>query len=291
MPRRSLVGFLFVLPSLVLVGVFFVWPLTLVGWMSLHNWPLFGRVRWLGATNYALLLEDMEFWRALRFTVEYTLILTPILFVCAFGLALLADSTRRGVAAARTVWFLPTAIGIGTASVLWVWMLNGDVGIFSRVARELGITSGPLPYLDSTAHALAAACSMVVWKTVGFNMVLLLVGLQAIPQTVKEAALLDGASGLQRLRWITIPLMRRSFALALVLSVTGSLLAFDQFYIITRGGPQNGTITLVYWIYHNAFVSYRLGYASAMSIALLAIVLAINVAQLVALRGRRGAEE
>jgi multiple sugar transport system permease protein len=286
MGRNGALGWLFVAPALVLMGVFFLWPLALVGWMSLHNWPLIGRVRFIGLRNYEALANDAIFLRAVVFTFEDAAVITPAIFVIAMGLALLADSERRFVGLFRTAWFLPTAIGLSSASVLWVWMLNGQVGVFSALAQALGLVEGPIPYLDNGTNAMLAACSMVVWKTAGFNMVLLLVGLQAIPKELHEAARIDGAGPWQDFRHVTVPLMRRTLKLSLVLSVTGSLLAFDQFYIITRGGPQNGTISMVYWIYSNAFSSFRVGYAAAMSIALLALVLLVSLGQLVLLRDR-----
>ncbi len=286
MRRRGLLGWVFVAPALGLTGIFFLWPLAMVGWISAHNWPLIGRPRWIGWRNYLAAFDDDIFLGAIRFTLAYAALITPVLFVVAFGLALLANSERRGAALFRTIWFLPTSIGISTASVLWVWMLNGDVGVFTSILNALGLADGPVPYLDTQAAASTAASSMVVWKTAGFTMILLLVGLQAIPRELHEAARIDGASAWQDFRHITLPLMRRSLKLALVLSVTGSLLVFDPFYVITRGGPQNGTISIVYWIYNSAFVSFRVGYAAALAILLLAMVLAVNLVQLVLLRDR-----
>ena len=284
MRRHGLVGWLFVAPALGITGVFFLWPLAMVGWISAHNWPLIGRPRWIGWRNYTAILDDDIFLGAVRFTIAYAALITPVLFIVALVLALLANTQRRGVGLFRTIWFLPTSIGISTASVLWVWMLNGDVGVFTTILNALGLSHGPVQYLDSTGAAAVAASSMVVWKTAGFTMVLLLVGLQGIPLELHEAARIDGASYWQDFRHVTLPLMRRSLRLALVLSVTGSLLVFDPFYIITRGGPQNGTISIVYWIYNSAFSSFRVGYAAALAIVLLAIVLAVNLAQLVLLR-------
>ncbi len=284
MRRRGLQGWLYVAPALGLTGVFFLWPLAMVAWISAHNWPLIGRPRWIGWRNYVAAFDDDVFLDAIRFTVAYAAIITPVLFVVAFGLALLANVERRGVGVFRTVWFLPTSIGISTASVLWVWMLNGDVGVFTTILNALGLVHGPVPYLDSSMAATAAASSMVVWKTAGFTMILLLVGLQGIPRELHEAARIDGASYWQDFRHITLPLMRRTLRLALMLSVTGSLLVFDPFYVITRGGPQNGTISIVYWIYNSAFVSFRVGYAAALALLLLAVVLAVNLVQLVLLR-------
>ncbi len=284
MRRRGLLGWVFIAPALVLTAVFFLWPLGMVAWISAHNWPLIGRPRWIGLRNYQAALEDDIFLGAIRFTLSYTAIITPVLFLVAHGLALLANADRRGVGFFRTIWFLPTSIGISTASVLWVWMLNGDVGVFSAILNAVGLVQGPLPYLDTTVAAATAASSMVVWKTAGFTMILLLVGLQAIPRELHEAARIDGAGAWQDFRHITLPLMRRTLKLALILSVTGSLLVFDPFYIITRGSPQNGTVSIVFWIYNSAFGSFRVGYAAALALLLLAMVLVVNLGQMLLLR-------
>lgn len=286
MRRRGLLGWIFVAPALALTGVFFLWPLVMVGWISGHNWPLIGQPRWIGWRNYLAALDDDVLLDAVWFTLSYAALITPVLFAVAFVLALLANAERRFVGVFRVVWFLPTSIGISTASVLWVWMLNGNVGVFTAIMNALGLVQGPVPYLDTALNASLAASSMVVWKTAGFTMILLLVGLQAISRELYEAARIDGANGWQSFRHITLPLMRRTLKIALVLSVTGSMLVFDPFYVITRGGPQNGTISFVYWIYNSAFVSFRVGYAAALAIILLAMVLTVNLAQLVLLRDR-----
>lgn len=282
--RRALAGALFVLPSVVFVTVFFLTPLVMTAWMSLHNWPLLGAHRFIGLGNYQELVSDRAFWSALGFTFRYALVVTPLIFLMAFGLALIVQRPLRGVGLLRTAYFLPVVVGLGTASVLWVWMLNGQVGVFNAVAQGLGLTREPIAYLGSAGSALATTTALIVWKTAGLSMLLLLVGLQAIPGDYYEAATIDGASAWQRLTRITLPLMRRTFALALVLSVTGSLLAFDQFYILTHGGPQGQTVTAVYWIYNTSFSSFRLGYGAALSLVLLVILVLISVAQLYLLR-------
>ncbi len=163
-------------------------------------------------------------------------------------------------------------------------MLNSQVGVLNAVAQALHLTTGAIAYLDTPGSALLTTSLMIVWKTAGLSMLLLLVGLQSIPAYLYEAATIDGAGPWARLWRVTLPLMRRTFALALVLSVTGSLLAFDQFYILTHGGPQSSTVTAVFWIYNTSFGSFRLGYGSAMSLVLLVILVAVSVAQLYLLR-------
>lgn len=282
--RRSLAGALFVMPCVLFVVVFFLTPLIMTAWMSLHNWPLLGAHRFTGLANYRELAQDQAFWSALGFTFRYALLTTPLIFLVAFALAAIVERRVLGVGLLRTAYFLPVVVGLGTASVLWVWMLNAQVGVLNAVAQALHLTSEPIAYLDSPGSALLTTSLMIVWKTAGLSMLLLLVGLQAIPTYLYEAATIDGAGPWARLFRVTLPLMRRTFALALVLSVTGSLLAFDQFYILTHGGPQGSTVTAVFWIYNTSFGSFRLGYGSAMSLVLLVILVLVSVAQLYLLR-------
>ena len=282
--RRQLLGFLFVLPAVLFTLLFFIFPLIMTGWMSLHDWPLLGIPEFLGLDNYADLVADKQFWASLWFTTKYTLLVTPPIFILAFMLALLVNLPLRGVGIYRTAYFIPVVIGLGASSLLWVWLLNDRVGIVNGVLLDLGIIKTPLVWLANKNLALIAIIVSVVWKTVGFTMILLLAGMQAIPDELYQAAMVDGASYWARLTQITMPLLRRTFALALILSVIGSYLAFDQFYIMTRGGPQNQTITAVYWIFNNSFTYFKMGYGSALSIVLLVILTLLSLVQLRVLR-------
>lgn len=179
-------------------------------------------------------------------------------------------------------------IGFASASLLWVWLSNVDSGLFSPLLEALGVTDGRVNLLANYETAFWSVTLMVIWKMAGFYMVILMSGLQSIPPDYIEAARIDGASAFQRFRFVTLPLVRRPFTLCLILCVSGSMLAFDQFYIITAGGPQNRTITAVYWIFNQSFVSFRLGYGAALSMVLLAILLVLNLVQLRLLREREG---
>lgn len=282
--NKSTVGLFFVLPSLLFIATFFLAPLVLTVWMSLHNWPLFGQKSYIGLQNYVDLISDTSFWDSLLFTTKYTLIVTPALFISAFVLALLVQRPGRLSGFFRSAYFLPVVIGMSSASLLWVWLYNDQVGIFSAILMKLGIVEEAVQWFDTGDSALLSIVWMVTWKMTGFTMILLLVGLHSIPSELYEAARIDGASALAQVRYITLPLMRRTFALALTVSVIGSYLAFDQFYIMTHGGPQNSTLTVVYWIYRAAFTYTKVGYASAMSVVLLLILIVLSVVQLYLLR-------
>ena len=281
-PRRAQPGFLYILPSLLFVVVFFLIPLAMVAWMSLHDWPLLGEPAYTGLDNYASLLGDSTFWDSLWFTTKYTILVTPPIFICAYILAHLVNSKMRWVGLFRTIYFIPVVIGLGTSSLLWVWLFNDQVGFLNFILSHLGLIKEPV--LTTPNTSLAGVIVMVVWKTVGFTMVLLLVGMQAIPSELYEAAKIDGARWWPVQFFITVPLLRRTIALALIISVVGSFLAFDQFFIMTAGGPNNSTVTVVYWIYRASFTYFKLGYGSALSLLLMVILTAISVLQLVILR-------
>jgi multiple sugar transport system permease protein len=277
-------GLFFVLPAVLFTVVFFFIPLIMAFVMSLHDWPLLGNHEFIGLENYATLLADKQFWASLWFTTRYTLLITPIIFIIAFGLALLVNLPLRGVGIFRTIYFLPVVIGLGTSSLLWVWLLHDRVGAVDAILMGLGLINRPILWLADPNYTMLAVIMSVVWKTVGFTMILLLTGMQAIPSELYEAARVDGANYWERMRYIMLPLMRRTFSLALILSVIGSYLGFDQFFIMTAGGPQNTTISVVYWIYKNSFTNFKLGYGASMSIVLLVVLVILSVIQLRVLR-------
>ncbi|MGX5843815.1 carbohydrate ABC transporter permease [Mesorhizobium sp. ArgA1] len=288
--RRQWIGLLYVAPAVALVVVFFIIPLGMTAWMSLHNWPLMGEHSYIGLDNYWAILRDTRFWNALRFTGLYTVVVTIAIFSVAFPLALFIERPRRLTGFYRTSFFMPAVIGFASASLLWSWLLNVDSGLFSPAAYDLGLTGKKFNLLATFQPAFWSIIAMVVWKVAGFTMIILMTGLQSIPTDLQEAAMIDGAGPFARFRAITLPLMRRTLALALILSVAGSILAFDQFYIILRGGPRNQTLTAVYWIFNQSFVSFKLGYGAALSMILLAILVALSTFQLWLLRKPEGVD-
>jgi multiple sugar transport system permease protein len=278
--RKALHGLAYIAPAMVLVIAFFVIPVIFTGWMSLHNWPLMGGTRWIGVRNYVRMFHDARFMAALQFTAYYTVVATIAIFAVAFPLAIFVEIQRQFVSAYRTIIFLPVVVGLATASLLWVWLANVDSGFVGPALKALGLVDKAPNLLATFDSAFLTIIVMVVWKIAGFTMIILLTGLQAIPADLTEAAHIDGAGRWQRFRHLTLPLMRKTIALALIVSVTGSILAFDQFYTMTSGGPQNRMISVVYYIFNQSFVSFNLGYGAALSIVLLAILVAISIVQL-----------
>ncbi len=282
--KRALTGFLFVLPTVIFVGIFFIIPLLMTIFMSFHDWPLFGERAFIGLKNYIDLLGDKQFLNSLGFTFRYTVIITPLIFLTAFVLASLVQQKIPAIGIFRTIFFLPVVIGLGISSLIWVWLLHDQVGIINKILLDLHIIPKAQLWLANPPSAMNVIVLSVIWKTVGLTMVLLLAGMQSIPDELYEAAEVDGANYWQKLRFITLPLLRRTIALALVLSVIGSLLSFDQFFIITSGGPRNSTLSIVYWIFNNSFTYFKMGYGAAMSIVLLVILVILSGLQLYLLR-------
>jgi multiple sugar transport system permease protein len=276
---RSLQGLAYATPTALVVGIFFLLPLALVFWMSVNRWPLLGSPQVNFPDNYTAIPDNRLFVDAVWFTLKYTAIVTVVLSLIALGLALLVQERRPGVGFLRTAYFLPGAVGFAAAALLFYGFYTGS-GPLDSILMDLGIANEPVNWLGTPNAALFSTIALVIWRFAGFNMLILLTGLQAIPIEVYEAARSDGASRWQAFRYITLPLLRPTIALMLVLSITGSLLAFDQFFILTRGGPENSTVSMVIVIYREAFTRFDLGGAAALSVLLLAVLVALNVLQL-----------
>lgn len=281
---RKAQGWLYAMPTAVIVAVLFIAPLLLVLWMSLNRWPLLGQATFNAPDNYTKIADNALFVDSVFFTLKYTVIITVLLSAVALGLALLVQESRPGVGFFRTAFFLPGAVGFAATSLLFYGMLNADFGPIDPMLRALGVTDEPVKWTGTPNMALFSTIALVLWRFAGFNMLILLTGLQAIPTEVYEAARSDGANRWQIFTRITLPLLRPTLALMLILSITGSLLAFDQFFIFTNGGPDNSTVSMVMVIYRAAFFRFDLGGAAAMSVVLLVALVGLNVLMMRRLR-------
>ncbi|MGW4796493.1 carbohydrate ABC transporter permease [Nonomuraea sp. NPDC004297] len=282
--RRQLLGMAMVAPALAVVTVFFLVPLVMTFWMSLHEWPLLGEHQFVGLANYVKALGDSEWLNAIRFTLEYTALITPILFAAGLALAFLVHRESRAARIFQSVFFLPVVIGFAAAAYLWLYLAQPGLGPLSDLAVRSGLGSRDTNWFATATSGLLIVTAMVVWKVTGMQMLLLLSGLQSIPGELTEAARIDGAGRWKVFRHVTLPLLRPTLALVLVFSVAGSLLAFDQFYIMTNGGPSNGTITAVYQIYRTSFINFELGYGAALSAMLMVVLAAVSALQMLLLR-------
>ncbi|HXH34038.1 MAG TPA: sugar ABC transporter permease [Plantibacter sp.] len=270
-------GWLFALPTAVFVVFLFLVPLVLVFQMAGSDWPLLGGNQgWNFPDNFPKAIDNRFFLDSVVFTLKYTAIATVLLIGLGLGLALLVQESSRWKGFLRTAFLIPSALGLASASLLFYVLYSPIAGPFADLTKALGFT-----FLGTPDAALWSTVFLIVWRFAGFYMLLMLVGLQGIPEDVYEAARIDGASRWQIFRDITVPLLKPTLALTTVMCVTGSLLAFEQFYILTKGGPDNSTITVVQLIYNVAFQGQNnLGVAGALSVIVLAALIVINIVQI-----------
>jgi multiple sugar transport system permease protein len=283
--RGRLTGIAYLAPAVLFVLVFTAYPLGQMIWMSFHNWSLINPPRYIGLANYRRAFGDEQFWVSFAFTLKYTAIITPILIVGGYLLALLTSRNSRIRRFTRTTVFIPVVIGLGVSSLLWYWLFSTDFGLVNRALQDLGVIDKPVLWLgvDADRSNLAIIAS-VSWKVIGFGMILFVGAIQAIPTEIHEASLVDGASWWQRVTRVILPLTLRTVLVVTLVSVIGSLLAFDQFYIMTAGQPQNETATSVFYVYLNSFPYLRLGYGAALSLILALTILAFTIVQLLLTR-------
>jgi multiple sugar transport system permease protein len=283
--RAKLTGLLYLAPALAFVLAFTAYPFVQLLSVSLNNWSLITPPKFIGLDNFERAFADKQFWVSLGFTLKYTLLITPILMIGGYLIALLVSGNSPLRRFTRTIVFIPVVIGLGVSSLLWYWLFSADFGFVNRILLDLGLIDRPVIWLgvDADRSNLAIIAS-VVWKVIGFGMILFVGAIQAIPTEINEATMVDGASYRQRVVRVIFPLTRRTVLLVTLISVVGSLLAFDQFYIMTAGQPQNLTATSVFYVYLNSFPYLKLGYGAALSLILAAIILAFTVVQLILTR-------
>jgi multiple sugar transport system permease protein len=280
--HSKLTGLLYLMPAILFVLAFTAYPFFQMAWVSLNSWSLITPPKFVGLENFVRAFADSQFWVSLRFTLKYTLLITPILMVGGYLIALLTTTNTWLNRLTRTIVFMPVVIGLGASSFLWYWLFSANYGLVNKLLMDIGVIDQPILWLgvDATVSNWAVIIS-VVWKVLGFGMILFVAAIQGIPSEINEAALVDGASFWQRVRKVFLPLTRRTVLLVTLISVIGSLLAFDQFYIMTAGQPQNLTATSVFYVYLNSFPYLKLGYGAALSLLLAFIILTFTVIQIV----------
>jgi multiple sugar transport system permease protein len=275
--EETIAGYFFLLPNLVGFLIFSLIPIVATFGLTLTNWNLIGERTFVGLENYQKLIADNLFWQTARNTVTYTLGAVPIGVFIAFWLALLLNRKMRGVVFFRTIFFLPYVTLTVAIAIVWAWIYHPELGLVNYLLGLVGI-DGPR-WLQSTTWAMPAIIIMSNWKGIGYAMLIFLAGLQAIPQELQEAATIDGASAFQRLRHITVPLLAPTTFFILVTSFIAAMQAFDQFYVMTQGGPAYVTTTLVMYIFQNGFEWFQMGYAATVAVVLFASIFAITVLQ------------
>ena len=278
--RELLTAFAFLAPSLVLFGVFIFWPLVRTVYLSFHGSDIIGRpTLFVGLSQYQLLLTSPTVHDVLLTTLLFSLLTVVPSLVLSVLIALLLQQRLNGIGVYRTLMATPFAFSVATASVVFAIFFNPGVGVLNGFLQLLRVH--PIGWLTSPSSALPAVALTSVWLQLGYNVLVLSAGLNAIPEEVYEAARLDGARGLSLVKNVTLPLLTPTLFFLLVITTITSLQSFGQIHILTRGGPAGATTTLVYAIYVNAFAfgNSNFGLASAQAIVLFFIVLAVTAIQ------------
>jgi multiple sugar transport system permease protein len=280
--RRA--GWLFVAPALALIAVFFVLPALAALLLSATDFDVYTvadprRLRLVGLANYARLLDDPRVWTALRNTLWFVLVAGPASIAVSLAAALLVDArVVRGRAVFRTIFFLPVVTTLVAVAVVWRYLYHPRFGLLNQLLGVVGLD--PVDWLGDPAWALPALALLAVWKNFGFNMLVFLAGLQAIPERLFEAARLDGAGRWQELRYVTLPMLAPTFVFVGVITTIGYLQLFAEPYVMTQGGPADSTLSVVLLMYEEGFRWWNLGYGAAIAFLLFALILLVSLVQL-----------
>jgi multiple sugar transport system permease protein len=285
-PDRQMEAYLFLLPSLAGFLVFIAIPVVAALAMSFVDWNLLRPPTFVGVRNYVeLLTRDRVFGKAFWNTIYFTLTIVPLQLVFGLALALALNQPLRGIKVYRLVYFMPVVSSIVAAALVFQFMFNRDFGLVSvliwKLAEATGLPISPPDWLNSTFWAKPAIVILTLWKNVGFTMVIYLAGLQAVPEELYDAAKVDGANAWQRFRAITLPLISPTTFFLLVIQMIGAFQLFSEPYVMSRGqgGPAQATLTLVFYIYQNAFQFGRMGKAAAIAWVLFAFIFVCTLIQ------------
>lgn len=274
MVERRLAGLLFVLPSLLFLAIFVVYPIFSAFYLSLHRYTLLEPPVWNGIFNYQLLVDDTRFFQALGNTLLFALMTVPAGTVISLLLAVLINLPLRGIFFFRTAYYLPVVTSFVAVSFIWLWIYEPQFGILNRILAAAGLPT--LAWLRDPSTALLSIAILSVWKNAGYNMIIFLAGLQGIPEYLYEAAEIDGAGPVQRFWHITLPMLSPTTFFVFIVYFIGALQMFVQSWILTQGGPLDSTLTVVYLIYQNGFEFLKMGYAAAMSVVLFLFITLIT---------------
>lgn len=283
--RRRITVICFLAPALAVLGVFVFWPMLEAFRLSFTDASGFGREAWVGLENYIVVFSDPTILRAMGNTVLYSLIFTPVAVAVALVLALALNNKSLPLRGFFRTWlFLPFIVSLSVAAFAWQYLLDPQVGLLNYWLSTFGLRIGNV--LQDPALAMPTVALIAVWKSFPFYMIVFLAGLQDIPESLYEAARVDGAGAWARFRHITVAMLGNTTGFVLVVATIAALQAFDQIYILTNGGPYRSTQTLVMQIYESGFKNLELGFASALSYVLLVATLLLGLVQF-SLSGRR----
>jgi multiple sugar transport system permease protein len=272
--RKDLTGYAFISPWLLGFVVFTAAPFLASIYLSFTRYDIVSPPVWVGSANYQrLFAEDPLFWKSLRITFKYALVAVPVGIVAGVSLALLLNLKIAGISIYRTIFFIPSIVPVVATSVIFMWLLNPQIGLVNGILERFGIT-GPA-WLGDTRWALWSLVFMSLWA-VGGSMIIYLAGLKDIPMTLYEAALIDGASAWQRTRHVTLPMMTPVIFFNLVMGVIASFQYLAQAYIMTQGGPDDSTHFYALYLFNRAWRYLDMGYASAMAWILFAVIMLVT---------------
>jgi multiple sugar transport system permease protein len=286
--RRTVMGYIFIAPFILGFLFWFLTPALTSLWLVVHEWNMIAPPEFVGLDNFRDLFTDKLFWQALKVTTAYTAIAVPLGMVLAFALALLMNTKVRGITVFRTIYYLPSIVPAVSNAILWAWILNSDFGLLNAFLHIFGVPR--VLWLQEPEWALPALTLMSLWS-LGGGMVIYLAGLQGIPNEFYEAAEIDGANAWAKLWRVTIPLMSPVIFFNLVMSLIGTFQIFTAGYLITNGGPQNATLFYVLYLWRNAFMYLKMGYAAALAWVLSLIIMGLTVFVFKGLGGRVYYEE
>lgn len=270
-------GIIFSLPFLVVYLAFMIYPLLSGLYISFFKWDILSTASFVGLDNYRTLFSDEKFYSSLWHTLQFVLMTTPTLLIAGFVMALAITGTSPWKGIMENVFFFPYIFSMTVVSTLWAWLMQKDWGIFNQVLITIG--QNPVSWLTNEKLAMWSVALTTLWWTAGFNMVLFGAGIKQIPKEIYESASIDGATYLQRVRHITIPLVSSTTVLCLILQIIASFNVFGQVYVMTGGGPHGTTRVLVQYIYETGFKFFKMGYSAAMSYILFLIILVVSILQ------------
>jgi len=282
--QTNLAATLFLTPALGVIGIFFLLPVACAFLLSLTDFDIYafadlGNVRWIGLDNYYELARSSLFWRALWNTCYFVVVGGVLSVATSLAVALLLEAkVTRGKAFFRTIFFAPVVTTLVAVSIVWRYLYHNEYGLINRALEGMGFEA--IDWLGDPRWSMPAIILLAVWKNFGYNMIIFLAGLQTIPESLYEAARIDGANAFQRFRSITLPLLAPTFLFVGVTTMIGYFQLFAEPYIMTRGGPLGSTTSIVMFMYEQGFRWWRLGFASAVAFVLFVIILSATLLQL-----------
>ena len=278
--REALTGWLFVSPALIGFGIFTFGAILYSLYLSFTDYDMFGTPEWVGLENYIkAFTNDEYFYQYFGNTFYFAIVLVPVVLVISLFLAILINKkVGKLTKAYRVALFLPSITSTVAVSMVWLWIFNPDMGILNNFLTAIGFHNPPM-WLSDPEWSKPALIIMRVWKMSGYYMLLFLAGLQTIPETLYEAAEVDGASSWQRFTRITVPMLSNTTFVVVILLIIESFNMFESIFVMTEGGPLGSTSTIMYYIYEQGFMSYNMGYASALAWIFFALILVFTLIQ------------